>query len=373
MSDIRPLTTADIPAVAGLFQRIFRHSDQAAPPALVDYLRHLYLEAPGYDPEVAPLVHVNDGGRISGFVGVNALPMSYKDRQLRAAICGALMVEGRESDPMAGARLLKAFLAGPQDLSFSETASETSTQMWTRLRGIVLPQYSLDWVRVLRPASFAVELLSGRIGPVRALRPLARAFDERFRGKMARGDLRWSAVPKEASVPAMFQVADIDAGSFAELFAPLIGHFAVQPAWTEGQFNHILRNATEKPDFGAPHFAAVKTRTGAPVGAFFYHMKPGGTARVLQLLAMPGQAGPVLDCLIDHAAARGAAALRGRTQPALLEAMMGRRIGFVHAASTVVHSRDEELVDAFRHAQGFVNGLAGEHWSRLIGGSFDGS
>ncbi|AFL50050.1 hypothetical protein ABIE78_004157 [Sinorhizobium fredii] len=371
MSDIRPLTTADIPAVAGLFQKIFRNGDRAPPPALVDYLRHLYLQAPGYDPEIAPLVHVNDSGRISGFVGVNTLPMSYKGRRVRAAICGALMVEGRESDPMAGARLLKAFLAGPQDLSFSETASEVSTQMWTRLRGIVLPQYSLDWVRVLRPASFALDLVSRRIGPARALRPLASAFDERFRGKMGRGDLRWSAVPKEASLPATLQVADIDAGSFAELFAPLIRQFAVQPAWAEVQFDHILEDAIDKPEFGEPHFAAVKTRNGAPIGAFFYHLRQGGTARVLQLLALPGQAGPVLDCLIDHAATRGAAALCGRTQPALLEAMMGRRIGFVHAASTVVHSRDEELVDAFRHGQGFVNGLAGEHWSRLIGGSFD--
>ena len=371
MSDIRPLTIADVPAVAGLFQKIFRNSDRSPPSALLDYLRRLYLEAPGYDPEVAPLVHVNDSGRISGFVGVNALPMSYKGRPLRAAICGSLMVEDRENDPMAGARLLKAFLAGPQDLSFSETASEVSTQMWTRLRGIVLPQYSLDWMRVLRPASFALELVSHRIGAVRALRPLAGAVDERFRGKIRRGDLRWSAVAKEASLPGTLQVADIDAEFFGALFAPLTRQFAVQPAWTEDQFDNILRDAIQKPEFGEPIFAAVKTRTGAPVGAFFYHMKPGGTARVLQLLSLPGQAGPVLDCLIDHAAARGAVALRGRTQPALLEAMMGRRIGFVHAASTVVHSRDEELVDAFRNAQGFVNGLAGENWSRLIGGSFD--
>jgi hypothetical protein len=371
MSDIRPLETADIPAVAGLFQKIFRNSNQAAPPALVDYLRRLYLEAPGYDPEIAPLVHVNDGGRLSGFVGVNALPMRYNGRRLRAAICGSLMVEGRESDPMAGARLLKAFLAGPQDLSFSETASEVSTQMWTRLRGIVLPQYSLDWIRVLRPASFALDLVSRRFGAARTLHPLARAFDERHRGNMRRGDLRWSAVPKESSLPATLQVEDVDVGSFADLFAPLTRQYAVQPAWAEDQFDCILKDAIKKPEFGEPRFVAVKTRTGAPVGAFFYHLKPGGSARVLQLLSLPGQAGPVLDCLIDHAAARGAVAVRGRTQPALLEAMMGRRIGFVHAASTVVHSREEELVDAFRHARGFVNGLAGEHWSRLIGDSFD--
>jgi hypothetical protein len=371
MSDIRPLTAQDIPAIAGLFQRIFRNSHKAPPPALAEYLRRHYLDAPGCDPEITPLVHVNDAGRISGFVGVNALPIHYNGRQLRAAVCGSLMVEDRESDPMAGARLLKAFLAGPQDLSFSETASEISMQMWTRLRGIVLPQYSLDWVRVIRPAAFALDLVARRFGPARTLGSLARAFDGRYRGRMSRGDLRWSGVPVEAGTPGTLQIADIGREIFAELFPLLTRQFAVQPAWAEGQLDHILKEATEKPAYGEPVFAAVKARTGAPVGAFFYHVRPGGIAQVLQILALPGQAGSVIDCLIDHAAARGAAAVRGRTQPALLEAMMGRRIGFVHAASTVVHARDEELLDAFRHSQGFLNGLVGEHWSRLIGDRFD--
>lgn len=369
MSDIRPLAVEDISAVAGLFQRIFRNGDQA-PPSLADYLRHHYLEAPGCDPELLPLVHVNETGRISGFIGVNALAMTHNGRRLRAAICGSLMVEDRESDPMAGARLLKAFLAGPQDLSFSETASEVSTQMWTRLRGVVLPQYSLDWVRVIRPATFALDLVARRFRPARSLTPLARTFDGRYRGKMDRGDLRWSGVPAQAGTPGTLQVADIDRESFAALFPLLTRQFAVQPAWSEGQFEHILKDAADKPDYGEPVFAIVKARSGAPIGAFFYHIRPGGIARVLQILALPGQAGSVIDCLIDHAAKRGAAAVNGRTQPALLEAMMGRRIGFVHAASTVVHARDEELLDALRHSQGFLNGLAGEHWNRLNGGRF---
>ncbi|MDX0692609.1 hypothetical protein GOL94_06495 [Sinorhizobium medicae] len=371
MSQIRLLAAEDIPAVARLFQKVFRNREEEPPAAFVAYLRRLYVDAPGTDPDIRPLVHVNDDGRVSGFVGANTLPMTYRGRRLRAAICGSLMVEGREGDPMAGARLLKAFLAGPQDLSFSETASEVSTQMWTKLRGIVLPQYSLDWVRVIRPASFALDLVASRLRPVRALVPLAHAFDRRYRGKMGRGELRWSGVPAAATTQGSLQVAEIDRHGFAELFAPLTRQFAIQPAWAEGQLEHILEDAEKKPLFGEPVFAALKTRSGAPVGAFFYHLQPGGTARVLQVLALSGQAGPVLDCLIEHAAGRGAAAVRGRTQPALLEAMMGRRIGFVHAASTVVHSREEELVDAFRHAQGFINGLAGEHWSRLIGSRFE--
>ncbi|NRP72281.1 hypothetical protein ILFOPFJJ_03178 [Ensifer psoraleae] len=370
MSDIRPLETADIPAVAGLFQRVFRNGETASP-AFIDYLRQLYLESPGCDPEISPLVYVNGEGRISGFVGVNALPMTFNGRRLRAAICGSLMVEGREGDPLAGARLLKAFLAGPQDLSFSETASEISAQMWTKLRGIALPQYSLDWVRVVRPSAFALDLVASRIRPARLLSPLARSIDQIYRSRMDRDDLRWSGLPESPPVRGTLQAADIDRQAFAGLFERLTAQFALRPDWAAGQLDRVLADAVDKPDYGEPVFAAVTARGGTPVGAFFYHARAGGIARVLQVLAAPGQAGTVIDCLIEHAAARGAAALRGRTQPALLEAMLGRRIGFVHAASTVIHSRDGELVEAFRNAQGFMNGLAGEHWSRLIGGRFD--
>ncbi|MGF6176343.1 hypothetical protein [Ensifer sp. 4252] len=371
MSEIRSLEAPDIPAIAGMFQRVFRNDKTPPPTTLTDYMRELYLDAPGCDPEIRPLVHVNAEGRISGFVGVNVLPMTLDGRQLRAAICGSLMVEDRETDPMAGARLLKAFLAGPQDLSFSETASEVSTQMWTRLRGIVLPQYSLDWVRVIRPATFALSVASNRIKLARLANPLAHGLDRVHRKRMARGQQRWSAVPDSGTSQANYTVTDIDKAAFANLLPSLTAQFPLRPNWAEEQLAHILHDAVQKPDQGDAIFASVAARTGAIVGAFVYYARSGGIGRVLQILALPGQAGPVIDGLIDHAAARGVAGLRGRTQPALLEAMLGRRIAFVHVASTVVHARDAGILQAFRNSQAFLNGLAGEHWSRLIGGHFD--
>ena len=45
MSDIRSLQRADIPAIAGMFQRVFRNDQSTPPPALADYMRQLYLDA----------------------------------------------------------------------------------------------------------------------------------------------------------------------------------------------------------------------------------------------------------------------------------------------------------------------------------------
>lgn len=370
MSQVRPLQAADIPAVAGLFQRTFRNGRRPPPPALETYLRRLYLEGPVCDPDIASLVHVASEGDISGFVGVNVLPMSHGPRKLRAAICGSLMAEQRTNDPMAGARLLRTFLAGPQEISFSETANALSTQMWTRLRGVALPQYSLDWLRVIRPSAFMLDMASRRIGAARRFDPLARGLDRYLRGRMQENELRWTGVPAIWTSKGL-KVTEIDQAGFAALVEPLTRQFALRPDWSEEQLAHIIAEASRKPDYGEVVFASVSSATGALIGAFLYHAHPGRVARVLQVLAMPGQAGAVIDCLIGDAAERGAAGLRGRTQPALLAAMLGRRVAFTQPASTVVHSRDEELVNAFLSSQGFFNGLAGEHWNRLAGEPFE--
>ncbi|WP_163270752.1 hypothetical protein [Chelativorans alearense] len=371
MTAVRPLRENDIPAVTGLFQRIFRDRHRRPPEALAVYLRRLYLEFPGHDPEIASLVHLREDGSISGFIGVTTLPMSFEGRPLRAAVCGSLMVEDRESDPMAGARLLKAFLAGPQDVSFSETASEVSANMWTRLRGVQLPQYSLDWVRVIRPFSFLAQAASGKVRALRTLSPLASMMDTLARRRMTTDALRWSGIPENWKGAGARSAVEITRDNFAELVAPFTAHFSLRPEWAPGQLKQVLADAQSKEEYGPARFCKVISRTGRTIGGFFYHGGPGRIGRVLQLLALPGQADAVIDAMFAHAAEQGLAGLRGRTQPALLEAMLGRRVAFTHLASTVVHARDAGIVHGLQEGKGFLNGIAGEHWSRLIGGRFD--
>lgn len=371
MSEIRVLQSSDIPALAGMFQRVFR--DPKAPPGkgLADYLQHFYLDAPGQDIGITSLVHLNDGGEMTGFVGATGLPMTFQGRQLRAAICGSLMVEGRDADPLAGARLLKAFLAGPQDLSFSETASEVSAAMWMKLRGLSLPQYSLDWLRIIRPAGFFTELGMSRISAARFLRPLARKTDDVLLGRMRADDLRWSGIPATWNGQGSFKTSDVSADDFAELFVRLTARYLLRPAFPSAQLAYILQDTKHARAEGEANFCKVEARTGAVIGAFVYHGDAGRIGRVLQILSIPGQERQVIDCLIAHAAARGLVALRGRTQPALLEAMLGRRISFTHIASSVIHAKDPEILQAFQNGEGFFNGLAGEHWSRLAAGDID--
>ncbi|MBY3530797.1 hypothetical protein HFN72_33560 [Rhizobium laguerreae] len=367
MSRVRPLEAADIDQVGALYLETFFKRGKRPSPDLISCLEEFYLCGPTVDPQIPSLVHVNDAGAISGFVGVNVVPMKFSDSRLRAAYGGTLMVRGREQDPMAGARLLKAFLSGPQDISLSETANTTSLEMAKALRGVPFASYSLEWMRILRPAAFACEMALRKSTLRKWALPIARSLD-RLHG--------WSGyaggrVAKDAvQTTKAERVTQVDPEAFAESVELLTSHYPLRPDWPGLQLRHVVRQAFEKPLYGQPVAALVAASNGSPVGAFLYHLHEGGVARVVQMLALPGREAKVIDCLLVDADRRGAAGLRGRTHPAFLEAMLGRKMLFANVSNTIVFSRDKAVVDSFRRGEAFVNGLAGESWGRHIGGDY---
>lgn len=370
MSEIRPLRPEDVPDVARLFVRTFRGEGATVSPALEAYLRSHYLEAPGVDPEIRPLVHLGDGGTITGFIGVMPLPMTFGDRPIRAAVCGALMVDPRAGDPMAAPRLLKAFLAGPQDLSLSETANDTSIAMWASLRGVALPAYSMDWVRVIRPAAFFLTLAASRFAPLRIARPFADVVDRLLRRRG--GDRpRWSGLPITEVNRSRLVVEPIDPAGFAEAYRALTAHVTLRPAYGDAQLAHVVGEAIAQTHRGPAALAAVRAPSGSLLGAGLWHMPPGGIARFLQIVTAPSRGPAVIDALLAHVARLGAVGAIGRSDPFVAEALLGRHTSFWPFVNTVVHARDETLVAAFRAGDAVFNGLAGEMWSRLVGQDID--
>ncbi|SOC82171.1 hypothetical protein SAMN05421890_0561 [Ensifer adhaerens] len=365
MSEVRPLSADDIGAVAALYYRILRHGRSAPPAALAAYFRAFYLDGPYRDADIPALVHVNDTGRVSGFVGVHSVPYLMGERRLRAAFCGALMSEDHESDPLAGARLLKAFISGPQDVSLSETANVISETMWTKLRGRTLPGYSFEWFRIFRPASFATALAGEKSPIFRPLAPLAGLIDGRMRGVASLA--RFAPVP----IPAGLVMEDADFENFADAIRTLSACKLARPDWNNGYLEHVLANAVIKPAFGRAHTGLVKTKTGELIGAFLYHLKPGGIGRVLQVMAKPQRLGSVIDLMFAHALENRAAGLRGRSSPELIEAATGRSLIMATVSSTVVHTKDSQIAETFMSGNCILTGLAGERWNRFFGGDFD--
>jgi hypothetical protein len=365
-SRIRALAEADVPAVARQFQRILRKTREPATPALKAYLAKLFLHGPDSDPDIHSHVHTDDDGAVNGFIGVLPLPMTVHGRAVRGALCGTLMVENHADDPFAGARLMRAFLGGPQDISLTETANDISTTMWRKLRGTVLPDHSLEWLRLIRPVGFVAAAAASAIGPLRIFAPLAKPVDALIR----RRGSSWAHVAAEIPDGTLASV-DVADDETVDLFQKLTEAFAARPAWRRESLARMVAESKRKANYGAMVRRKVIARDGRPIGLFLYYGDPGRIGRVVQVLFQPGQAGAVIDSMLADAAGRGMVALRGRALPALLEAMLGRRFMFLHASSSIVHARDPALLEPFVAGKAFFNGFAGESWSRLIGDRFD--
>ena len=361
---IRPCTPDDIAAVAGLFQTTFRDPRQAAPASLVDYLRVVFLEHPWYDPEVASQVYVAPDGSVGGFIGVLPLRMVLNGERIRAGVAGSLMVRAPEENPLAGARLLRSFVTGPQDLSISETANPLSQGMWERLGGEAVPAYSMEWLRVLQPAGLAFSLLGDWKSPFKLLRPLRLLVDPiatRVPGNPF-------ALP--AAVAQYESDADVTDEVLLEAIPKLTARYPLRPDWDVASLAWFLTHVARKDRHGELFRRMVYGKNREPIGCYLYYARPHGVAWVLQMLARPKAADAVVESLFAHAAGQRSVAIRGRAQPEFLDGLMRRSCAFFHRSSMVVAARRNELVETVRGGHALISGLAGEGWTQLIGGTF---
>lgn len=358
-SGVAPFAATHLPAVAAMFSRTFRGRAGLATPALQQTIARLFLERGAGDGDIPSLVHLDASGAVDGFLGVQVAPFDLAGAPVRVAFCGSLMAASPDTDPFVGAKLLRRFLAGPQDLSASETANAVSQSLWSRLRGTILPDYSLEWMRVLRPAAFGLALAGHAKPALNRLLPLARPADALARRL-------GPFTPPQAGPCTDAEADEATIGALLERFS---ADAVLRPDWAGLDLAGRLADARLKSRYGLME-ARVVRRGESAIGLFVYHARPGGIAHVLELAAAPGQLPAVVDHLFAHAHARGLAGLRGRTRPDLLETLLTRRCQFTHRAATVLASRDPAMMARIRSGRIVVNGLAGENWMPLIGHDF---
>lgn len=362
---VRDLRREDLPAVGRLFQKTFRGSGDT-PSSLTGYLREIFFEHPWYEEDLASKVFVDAAGGIAGFVGVFPARMELDGRPLRGAFAGSMMVDRPEQNPLAGARLLRAFLAGPQDISLTETANPVALGMWQKL-GLPLDMaYSLNWLRPFRPVSAALDAAERSFGAVRLLRPIGRLADnvaERTRLSSLRA-------------PQMREIRrsgfrDATREEFAAAILDLAAGFPLRPRWDPQSLDWFMEQAERKRDFGPCVWRIGQSRGGEIIGCYAYHGRPGHIARLLQALCTPAHAGDLVDDLFTHADAAGCAGIRGGGHPWLAPELLARKTMFYGRSFFVAHARDRALLQPVEAGRALISGLAGESWTRLVGDRFD--
>jgi hypothetical protein len=360
---IRACRREDIPAVVDIFARVLLKQKRQPGADLSNYFEDLVFGGSAPDAEARSRVFVDKAGDVRGFIGIWPRRMVLQGRTIEAAAAGSLMVDRPEENPVAGARLLRSFLTGPQDLSFSETANDVSQRMWEKAGGERLPATSLDWLRVLRPTGFAVAIAGKAFGPAKIFRPVASGLD-----RLIAASGRNPLPPVNAATG--LREADATSAEIAAIIPNLSDSYALHPDWQTPGLPRLLAHAESKERYGKLYRRIVYDRRGEPAGCYLYYGRRGEIARVLQVLTMPGAAGLTLDSLLRHATSIGCVAVRGRAETDLLDALLERRCILFHVSAMVVHARDKALLAEVRSSRAMLTGLAGESWTRLIGGEF---
>lgn len=354
MSHIRPLRPEDLAQVADLYQRVMR-AGGAAPPGLAGYFTRTFLDHPWADPAIPSLVHESDDGAISGFLGSHVRRLRFDSAAIRMGCSGQLV-----ADPGArrgiGALLLRHYLAGPQDLTITDGATDAVRRMWERLGGHTGYLRSLNWTRVFKPGRVVGGALAERVGvggPHRSGLPLLSVLDllaGRIPGTTAR-----STRPSTRAEP-------LEPSGLVEHLPAVTGQLHLVPDYDEAFATWLFTEMERVGTRGDLARCLVRGATGRLLGWYVTYLQPGAVSQVMQIAAAQRDVGAVLDHLFSHARERGVAALQGRLEPLLFEALAQRRCLLRHSERALIATRDPRLANAILSGNAMLTRMDGEWW-----------
>ena len=365
MSRIRPLERKDIPEVVGLFELVMRSGASKPLPQLAGFFERTLFDSPWADPDIPSLVY-EDAGEIVGLICSNPRRMLFDGRPIRMACSAYLLTHPRVRGQAVGALLMRAFRAGPQDLTVTDGATETVRRMSETLGGQTAHLGCLSFVRVFRPSQLASDHLfgGGSVRPLQAgLRPAWSAFDW-VSARLAAKTL----VPAkpDGTVEDLTPAAMLEHLPTVTASARLRSDYDLQYLeWLFEELDDISRWGPVQPRLvrRGPRWAELVKRNGQVLGWYVCQLRRGGFCRLLQFAATEQGAETVFDQLAYRARELGAAGLYGRIEPRLVGPLSTRgcliRFG---DGRLLVHSTREEIVHAILSGNALLTRLDGEWW-----------
>ncbi len=330
--EIKPMKRDDLPEVAALLVKVTKRSGSAD--VLADFLSELFFDHPQADPGIPALIASDQTGRLIGFIGSNTRLFEYKGSQVRMGCSGPLIVDPESRKFGIGAFLMERYLAGPQDFSITDGATDLGREMWTGLGGQRVDERARRWTVVMRPMTFAHSYSLEK-----------RALGERSKGLAILADRvlskgsRW-LLPARSTLVAETLVPR----TLVEAISTLSGDTVLKPAYDE-DFLKWEFDALGRVGKGELRGALFRDDEGVICGWYLYLLGRGSISRVLQIGGKDPYLEDVFSHLLHDAYDNGAALVDGRWEHHLSK-VVGRR-GILlrrHSTHPLVHSPDPELL-----------------------------
>ena len=364
---IRPVERNDLEKIARLFLDTFyrdrKHRKERDIERVAAYMDRLYLQGPYSADGVNSLVQVNASGDVGGFLGLQKTRYILDGQTLSGCIIGSLMSMKDPQHSRVGAQLLWALHGFDFDLILTDSANRRSLAFAAPLKYRTIAANCLEWVYPLQPASMSVQRLRERwpSAPSVLLKP-AEVIGERILRKYVASKL---TIP--ATIAGTSQITDRE--GFARAAQACASGFRLRPEWDRPELDWLLRCAEDTHRQGPLHYRVIHDRNGARVGCYAFYGQTGKPAKALQILAMAGSWGLVLDDFVRTAHALGCNSVVGQAHEALLPHLY-RFPGmlFYYSGGCLIRTADHDLIQHVASQEILVGGLAGDRWTRLSSG-----
>jgi len=354
---VRPVEEKDIAQIASLHERLLGKREDNSSTSLRNSLKSIVLDNPWRSPSIPSLVYEQADGSLTGFLGVVPRPMLFNGRKVTAAISHSFMVEPGSRSSLAAIKLIKTYLAGPQDLSLAE-GNNVTRKIWEGMGSSTSLLYSLSWTRPLQPTQYVLAALQRRGMPALLASPLQ--YLCRWIDKSAiahRGPFKL-AEPRLAD-------EQLDADTICSNLTSLCTGLKLLPDYEQNSLSWLLENMQQKINGQQIRKVLLRNERREIVGWYLYCQTVSGACKVIQLVATEQSLNDVLDHLFYQARKDGVVAISGYMAPQFFQALATRDCLFRHDGATawmLFHSRDREITDAFHQGRVFVSRLDGEWW-----------
>jgi hypothetical protein len=362
---VRPFAENDIPQVAELYWKVLRGRKGGADASVHSFLSELYFRNPWVDSSIPSLVY-EENGRIPGFLGVIPRRMCFRGEPVRVAFGGNFVVDPEYRTTLAGLHLLRTYMAGPQDLSQTDSANDTSRALLERLGFTTIVPYSMYWVRLLRPVR------SGTLAIAHVTEnPLASSLDFVFRPFSDIAD-RFAATLSASpfrQVESRLQASELDLETLLGCLAEFRQGYSLWPDYDPDSLRWLLAFMRRMKGHGEDlRKMVLKDDTGKIVGWYIYYRVRGGFGAVAQMGGQRKRIKEILDHLFYDAWSYGVIALQGVAERRLFADFSEKNCFFTcRGGWTVAHSRKPHLLETLNNGDAFLSRLDGE-WCLAFSG-----
>ncbi|TVS09416.1 MAG: hypothetical protein EA417_20425 [Gammaproteobacteria bacterium] len=277
-------------------------------------------------------------------------------RPVRLASLGPLFVIPELRARAAGAQLLKRTMAGAQELSASDGASEDIRRLWERLGGTMAVTQSIEWTIALAPARLLFEEMAShhRVlvrAPAKALKLVAPLGDR----MLAR---RWQPMLHRPA-GSHAETQPLTTERFLELSEELSSGAAFRVVYAHEVAEWIFEQLTAFSCRGELLAREVLLR-GKPIGAYIAYHTPAGKVMTMNIQARPADMHKVLGMLLQEAKSRNALAVTGRLEGNLPAALMPYRAHYRYGTRVLIDSRHREILHAISALDTNLSRIDGE-------------